>query len=71
MLKSKKVVHTKDIELNENVTFEDLMLAESVVSGLRSAGYIKPSPVQFKAIPLGKLGLGNCRFMGIKSLSST
>lgn len=49
---------TKDIELNENATFEDLMLSTTVLNGLKLAGYFKPSPIQFKAIPLGKLGLG-------------
>ena len=49
---------TKDIELNENATFDDLMLNEDVLKGLKLANYSKPSPIQLKAIPLGKLGLG-------------
>jgi ATP-dependent RNA helicase DDX20 len=49
---------TKDIELNENVKFDDLMLSKPLLIGLKAAGFIKPSPIQFKAIPLGKLGLG-------------
>jgi ATP-dependent RNA helicase DDX20 len=50
---------TKDIELNENVTFDDLMLNEAILTGLKQSAYSKPSPIQLKAIPLGKLGLGN------------
>lgn len=54
-LKSKR--RTKDIELDENVTFDDLMLSKPVSDGLKQAGFIKPSPIQLKAIPIGKLGL--------------
>ena len=49
---------TKDIELTENATFDDLMLSEAILNGLKLANYSKPSPIQLKAIPLGKLGLG-------------
>ena len=52
---------TKDIELDENVSFDDLILTKSVLDGLKSAGFHKPSPIQLKAIPLGKLGLGKSR----------
>ncbi|RNA31784.1 putative ATP-dependent RNA helicase DDX20 [Brachionus plicatilis] len=48
---------TKDIELDENVTFDDLMLSKPVLDGLRTSGFLKPSPIQLKAIPIGKLGL--------------
>ena len=36
--------------------FKALMLSESVLEGLAEAGYVKPSPVQARAIPLGKFG---------------
>ena len=55
---SEEKERTKDIELNENVTFDDLMLSIDVLNGLKLANYSKPSPIQLKAIPLGKLGLG-------------
>ena len=55
---SKDKFRTKDIELDENVSFDDLILSKAVLSGLKSAGFHKPSPIQLKAIPLGKLGLG-------------
>lgn len=51
-------IRTKDIEPDENVSFSDLMLSQQVLDGLKNAGFFKPSPIQLKAIPLGKLGLG-------------
>lgn len=52
---------TQDVQLNEKVTFEDLNLRKAVIEGLRNAAYLQPSPIQLKAIPLGKLGLGNAK----------
>ena len=49
---------TKDIELDENISFDDLILSKPILTGLKLAGFHKPSPIQLKAIPLGKLGLG-------------
>ena len=49
---------TQDVQLSEKVTFEDLNLRKAVIDGLRNTGYLQPSPIQLKAIPLGKLGLG-------------
>jgi ATP-dependent RNA helicase DDX20 len=57
MIKINKT-RTKDIELDENISFEDLKLSKQLLDGLKSAGFYKPSPVQLKAIPLGKIGLG-------------
>jgi hypothetical protein len=51
-------LRTKDIELDENVTFGDLLLSQPILDGLKAASFFKPSPIQLKAIPLGKLGLG-------------
>ena len=36
--------------------FQSLMLRDEVLRGLEDAGYGRPSPVQARAIPLGKLG---------------
>ena len=36
--------------------FKSLMLRDEVVRGLEQAGYERPSPVQARAIPLGKFG---------------
>ncbi|CAH8526894.1 unnamed protein product [Heterobilharzia americana] len=41
----------------DNICFADLQLSAPVLHGLRDAGFIRPSPVQIKAIPLGRLGM--------------
>nr|WGF83056.1 DDX20 [Scylla paramamosain] len=48
---------TRDIEIDENVTFTDLLLSEPVLAGLHAAGFKRPSPIQLAAIPLGRCGL--------------
>lgn len=51
-------IRTKDVEIDDStVSFEDLQLDKEILKGLNSAGFYRPSPVQLKAIPLGKLGL--------------
>jgi ATP-dependent RNA helicase DDX20 len=57
--KIKTKLRTKDIELDESVEFSDMNLSKEIQLGLKQTGFIKPSPIQLKAIPLGKLGLGN------------
>ncbi|KAG8450894.1 hypothetical protein GDO86_003239 [Hymenochirus boettgeri] len=37
--------------------FKSLLLSSPVLEGLEAAGFIKPSPIQRKAIPLGRCGL--------------
>lgn len=37
--------------------FKTLLLSQPVLEGLEAAGFTKPSPVQSKAIPLGRCGL--------------
>ncbi|XP_060087221.1 probable ATP-dependent RNA helicase DDX20 [Heteronotia binoei] len=37
--------------------FGSLLLSAPVLEGLRAAGFLRPSPVQLKAIPLGRCGL--------------
>lgn len=41
--------------------FGSLLLSAPVLEGLRAAGFLRPSPVQIKAIPLGRCGLGEGR----------
>eukprot|EP01112_Ceratiomyxa_fruticulosa_P001769 TRINITY_DN11930_c0_g1_i1.p1 TRINITY_DN11930_c0_g1~~TRINITY_DN11930_c0_g1_i1.p1 ORF type:complete len:263 (-),score=40.34 TRINITY_DN11930_c0_g1_i1:84-872(-) len=52
---------THDIELQDdsqnNSKFSDLLLSPKLLKGLTEAGYIRPSPIQLKGIPLGKLGV--------------
>lgn len=49
---------TGDVLLAEPGDFESLLLSRPVVEGLRAVGFERPSPVQLKAIPLGRCGLG-------------
>lgn len=49
---------TGDVKIGENLDFEGLLLSEGVLQGLKAAGFERPSPIQLKAIPLGRCGLG-------------
>ena len=49
---------TADVLIRENVDFAGLMLRADVLAGLKRAGFQRPSPIQLKAIPLGRCGLG-------------
>ena len=53
-------LRTGDVLIGENVDFERLLLSEQILKGLKSAGFERPSPIQLKAIPLGRCGLGGC-----------
>ncbi|XP_055994974.1 probable ATP-dependent RNA helicase DDX20 [Sorex fumeus] len=48
---------TGDVLLAEPADFGSLLLSRPVLDGLREAGFERPSPVQLKAIPLGRCGL--------------
>ncbi|XP_057717127.1 probable ATP-dependent RNA helicase DDX20 [Corythoichthys intestinalis] len=48
---------TDDVILADGIDFTSLLLSEVVLDGLSAAGFQKPSPIQFKAIPLGRCGL--------------
>ncbi|TMS16431.1 putative ATP-dependent RNA helicase DDX20 [Larimichthys crocea] len=39
------------------IDFNSLLLSQPVLEGLSAAGFQKPSPIQLKAIPLGRCGL--------------
>ncbi|XP_043208066.1 DEAD-box ATP-dependent RNA helicase 40-like [Amphibalanus amphitrite] len=45
---------TSDVAVSEDVTFAGLLLSEPVLLGLRRAGFERPSPIQLRAIPLGR-----------------
>jgi ATP-dependent RNA helicase DDX20 len=49
---------TRDVILEENISFESLLLPLNIKSGLTASGFRKPSPIQFKAVPLGRCGFG-------------
>ena len=49
--------------------FRALMLDEQIVKGLEEAGYIRPSPVQLRAIPLGNVRQLEMRLGALTMLS--
>ncbi|XP_060628726.2 probable ATP-dependent RNA helicase DDX20 [Anolis sagrei] len=51
-------LRTRDVHLQEGPEdFSSLLLSPLVLEGLKAAGFLRPSPVQLKAIPLGRCGL--------------
>ncbi|KAG9270830.1 putative ATP-dependent RNA helicase DDX20 [Astyanax mexicanus] len=48
---------TEDVLLSDGVQFSSLLLSKPVLEGLSSSGFQRPSPIQLKAIPLGRCGL--------------
>ena len=52
---------TSDVLISETVDFAGLLLSEPVLHGLKNSGFERPSPIQLKAIPLGRCGLGKSR----------
>lgn len=53
-----KKQRTRDIRIQENVTFCQMGLSQKISDGLITAGFQLPSPIQLKAIPLGRIGFG-------------
>ncbi|XP_011140517.1 uncharacterized protein LOC105183831 isoform X2 [Harpegnathos saltator] len=51
-----KKLRTSDIKIQENVTFLEMGLPEKIMDGLSFAGFERPSPIQLKAIPIGRCG---------------
>lgn len=45
----------------EDLDFSDMELSDEIVKGLRLCRYDKPTPIQLRAIPLGKLNDGKLR----------
>ena len=54
-----KKPRTLDVKIQEKVDFDSLLLSDEVLTGLKKCGFERPSPIQLKAIPLGRCGLGN------------
>lgn len=52
------IERTEDVIIKETTTFESLLLHEKVSKGLKNEGFLKPSPIQLKAIPVGRCGFG-------------
>src|SRR5215213_8330411 len=51
------IERTKDVQIDEDINFQVLISNPNILKGLSEAGYERPSPIQLKAIPPGKLGL--------------
>lgn len=51
-------LRTEDVIASESITFDELFLSDATLCGLKKSGFYRPSPIQLKAIPLGKCGLG-------------
>ncbi|KAG0208231.1 DEAD (Asp-Glu-Ala-Asp) box polypeptide 20 [Mortierella sp. NVP41] len=49
--------HSSDVHINENLDFSSLVSNPALLKGLTESGYQKPSPIQLKTIPMGRLGL--------------
>ncbi|KAG0031294.1 DEAD (Asp-Glu-Ala-Asp) box polypeptide 20 [Podila clonocystis] len=49
--------HSSDVQINEDLDFSSLVSNPALLQGLVQAGYQRPSPIQLKTIPLGRLGL--------------
>lgn len=65
MTESKILAHSllskersKDVILTENVSFASLILPPEILEGLSACGFEKPSPIQAKALPVGRCGFG-------------
>ncbi|CAF1109055.1 unnamed protein product, partial [Didymodactylos carnosus] len=50
-------VHTDDVEINEDVTFDTLPISEQTLESLKNGGFTRPSPIQLKALPISLVGL--------------
>ncbi|NP_001116795.1 probable ATP-dependent RNA helicase DDX20 [Danio rerio] len=48
---------TDDVLISGGVEFSSLLLSKPVLEGLSASGFQRPSPIQLKAIPLGRCGL--------------
>ncbi|CEP17188.1 hypothetical protein [Parasitella parasitica] len=48
---------SRDVEIEEKVEFDNLLQNKQLLQGLKQSGYERPSPVQLKAIPMGRLGV--------------
>ncbi|XP_044755063.1 pre-mRNA-processing ATP-dependent RNA helicase PRP5-like [Coccinella septempunctata] len=58
---------TKDVLIEENVSFQSMFLPQKCLAGLNKCGFQTPSPIQLKALPLGRCGFD----LIVKSKSGT
>lgn len=57
-----KKPRTKDIKIQDDVTFFQMGFSQKILDGLSVCGFQRPSPIQLKAIPLGRCGFGIYNF---------
>ncbi|XP_013190693.1 probable ATP-dependent RNA helicase DDX20 isoform X3 [Amyelois transitella] len=50
------IPRTRDVQISYNITFDNMLLAQETLNGLKKSGFFKPSPIQLHGIPLGKCG---------------
>jgi ATP-dependent RNA helicase DDX20 len=48
---------SRDVQIEEDVQFDALIKNKELLKGIKASGYERPSPIQLKAIPLGRLGV--------------
>ena len=48
---------SRDVQSQRAHSFDDLFIPKRIVQSLRAAGYLRPSPIQEKSIPLARLGV--------------
>lgn len=53
-LEDVSIIRSKDVELSEDLTFDDFKLSQETNDGLRRCGFKRPSPIQVETIPLGR-----------------
>lgn len=58
-----EVKRTEDVEIEDNISFAEMMLTDAVLIGLTKHNFKNPSPIQLKAIPLGRCGMGKCKML--------
>lgn len=51
-------LRTNDVQIDEQICFAEMLLSDALLDGLTKAGFKRPSPIQLKALPLGRCGLG-------------
>lgn len=56
---SKEIITRTEDVLMEKCSFDELGISPKTLEGLRASGFETPSPIQYKAIPIGLCGFGN------------
>lgn len=51
-------LRTSDVVLDKDYTFDNMLLPDGIIRGLTEAGFIYPSQIQKKGIPIGRCGYG-------------